>query len=267
MNNKLLLFGMTFLFLANLSCKDNGIAKSSVTETPSPKKFLDSTTCVDGARITVDTFVLENNVWGKGNLANYQQCITAKQNDSTTIFAWQWNWPEVGNNVKSYPEIIFGYKPFGNTTTTPLLPKKIADLQSAVVSFSSYATTISGSGNLAFDIWITNSSTPQESNISHEIMIWLERKIQQPAGTFVEHVTIDGSAYDYYRGPLSWDYIAFVKTSTNKVTSVNISEFLTYLKNKNHISANEFLSTIEFGNEVISGTGSTVITNYKVEIK
>lgn len=258
---------MSFLFLANLSCKNNGTTNSLVPETPSPKKNLDSTTCLDGARITVDSFVLENNVWGKGNLTNYQQCITARQNDFATIFAWQWTWPEVGNNVKSYPEIIFGYKPFGNTTTTPLLPKKIADLQSAVVSFSSYATTITGSGNLAFDIWITDSPTPAQSNIKHEIMIWFEKRVQQPAGTFVEKVTIDGSTYDYYRGPLSWDYIAFVKTSTNKVSSVNISEFLTYLKNKNHIDANEFLSAIEFGNEVISGTGFTVITNYKIEIK
>jgi len=264
MNNKLILFSITLLFLSNLSCKDNGVAKTPET---SAKSYLDSTTCVDGAQIKVGEFLLDNNVWGKGSITTYQQCITAKENGSSSIFAWQWTWPTIGSNVKSYPEIIFGYKPFGNTSTTPLLPKIIADLQLAIVSFSSYTTTINGTGNLAFDIWITDSSTPTESNIKHEIMIWLEKNIQQPAGSFIEHVTIDGSTYDYYRGPLSWDYIAFVKTSTNKVTSVNISDFLTYLKNKNHISENEFLSAIEFGNEIISGTGSTVITNYKIEIK
>lgn len=269
MKNIFLFFicGFVILFLSSTGCKNNGIVKTNDPVTQPQIKYLDSTTCIDGAQIKVGEFVLDNNVWGKGSLTDYQQCITAKQNDTSTVFGWNWSWPNIGGNVKSYPEIIFGYKPFGSTTTTQLLPKKIADLQSAVVSFSSFATTINGSGNLAFDIWITDSQTPTQSNIKHEIMIWLERKIQQPAGSLIEHVTIDGSTYDYYRGPLSWDYIAFVKTSTNKVTSVNISDFLTYLKNKNHISESEYLATIEFGNEVISGNGMTVITNYKVEIK
>jgi len=267
MKQKLLYIGMVFLLLTNLGCNSNGTTNPPLNDNPSSKKNLDSTTCADDARISVDTFVLENNVWGKGELTNYQQCITAKQNDTSTTFGWSWNWPAVGGNVKAYPEIIFGYKPFGSSTTSPLLPKKIIDLQSAVVSFSNCVTSFNGSGNFAFDIWITDSATPKEANIKHEIMIWLEKKIQQPAGSFVEQVTIDGSTYDYYRGPLSWDYIAFVKTSSNKVSSINLSDFFTYLINKNHLSANEFLAAIEFGNEVISGMGSTVITNYKIEIK
>ena len=50
-------------------------------------------------------YLLQNNTWGQGDITDFSQCIFTT---SDSIFGWNWDWPNIGNNVKAYPEIIFG---------------------------------------------------------------------------------------------------------------------------------------------------------------
>jgi hypothetical protein len=247
-----------------IACSEDSVLPEKII----PVAPVDSIACADGAEITIDEMIIQNNVWGKGSITNYQQCVRVTRNDTAQTFQWSWNWPAVNNNVKAYPEIIFGLKPFGGISTTDKLPKRIDQINSVDVSFKSLTTTMTGTGNLAFDIWITDSPTPTQNNIKHEIMIWLKNQGQVPAGSFVTRVQVGNEDYDFYSGNVGgWNYHAFVKVIQNDVNQIPVGEFINYLKNNNYILSTEFLSSIEFGNEVVHGTGQTSITDYKISIQ
>ncbi len=258
---------ITFLLLG---CKDNSVEETGKNPLYDDEVILvpiDTSSCEDGAELSTDKFILSNNVWGKGDIINYEQCIFLTKNDSALSFAWRWNWPTGTNNVKAYPEIVYGRKPFGNKNTARDLPKRIDSLSAVLISFGEISTEYNGSGNFAFDIWITNSPTPNRENIKHELMIWLENKQQQPAGTFVEKVKIGNDEYNFYAGNIGWNYFAFIKVNQDEINKeVDVKAFLNYLEKKSYIIHDEFISSIEFGNEIISGKGQTIIKNYKVLI-
>lgn len=257
----IILFIFSTIFTA--CSKDESITRNEPTEIP-----LDTTSCNDGAEINVDELTIQNNVWGKGSITNYQQCIRATKKNSISTFEWIWSWPNSGNNVKAYPEIIYGLKPFGNTTTTSRLPVKLSEINSINVSFDSIKTDMTGTGNLAFDIWITDSQTPLQNNIKHEIMIWLKNLGQAPAGALTARIIIAGVEYDFYSGNVgSWNYFAFLKVTQDDLNNIPVGEFINYLKNNAYILPEEYLSSIEFGNEVIQGSGKTVVTGYKLSIE
>ena len=57
----------------------------------------------------------ENNVWGKLDLTDWEQCILARDGDMGVEHGWRWRWPLSGEayrwQVKGYPEVHYGQKP------------------------------------------------------------------------------------------------------------------------------------------------------------
>ncbi|UCH65981.1 MAG: hypothetical protein JSW63_02270, partial [Ignavibacterium sp.] len=105
----------------------------------------EGSSCEDGAEFTIQDFILSNNVWGKGSETNYEQCIYYESTNNQTEIGWNWNWPGNGN-VRAYPEIIFGHKPWSTTSTSSLLPARI-NSKSITMKYSGSATAI-GQWNL-----------------------------------------------------------------------------------------------------------------------
>ena len=123
--------------------------------------------------------------------------------DGKPQHGWSWQWPRGNGEVKAYPEVVFGHKPWLATSTTNSLPRRI----SAINAFS-VACRVNmrarGRYNLAFDIWVTNSARPTPSAITHEIMIWVgdrARAWEPSPGNRVKGVTIGDAAYDLYIRP------------------------------------------------------------------
>ena len=89
----------------------------------------------------------------------------------------------------------------GSQSTTPDLPLQISLVKSAVITYD-VASTHTGSGNTAFDIWLTDTANPDTWGvppITHEIMIWLEAYGSlAPGGNWVETVPIGGADYSIY---------------------------------------------------------------------
>ena len=54
---------------------------------------IDTVICTDWGNVIFDEYILENNVWGKGNITNYLQCIFYKNTEEQNEFGWEWNWP------------------------------------------------------------------------------------------------------------------------------------------------------------------------------
>jgi len=229
---------------------------------------VDTVFCATDASYKFGEYIIVNNCWGKGTITSFTQCSYVKQTDAETNMGFNWSWPSnVNNNVKAYPEIVFGHKPWNTTSTTPLLPVQVTTTKSIIASFTSITTTFGGVGNTAFDIWITASSAPSSSNIKREIMIWTKNFGQGAGGSKIASVTIDNVLFDLYKADWDWTYLAFVNKNNTEMTTVNIHKFIKYLLENNHITSSEFIAAIEFGNEIISGTGSTNIKNYKVTVE
>jgi len=256
------------LMVVFLKCSTGDVG-TNTTGNNLPADSLESkSSCTDGAEITYENYRLSNNVWGKGEITDYQQCISVGGLKSNPEFKWEWRWPTgVNNAVKSYPEIIYGWKPWSGASTSNSLPAKISDSKKYAITWKSLTTQMTGIGNLAFDIWLTSDKTPSSSNITREIMIWLFNSGQQAGGSRIDTVEIDGSVYYLYRADWDWTYLAFVKISTAEVNQINLDKFLATLLQKGHITDAEYVAAIEFGNEVIEGSGKTEVKGYNILIQ
>jgi len=236
---------------------------SSWAEVAKPSQTAE-TKCGDWARLTFPDFYVENNVWGKRDITDYKQCIFR----ADKVFGWEWTWPSGAPDVVAYPEISFGWKPWNSQSTTPKLPLQVSKVKKALVTYD-LSMKSEGIYNLAFDACLTREPKPNEKNITAEIMIWLDHDTLKPDGSSSEAVTIDGETYDFYKGQpphAEWPYLAFIKKTPRISGKTDFRKFLDYLVRAKHVSPNDYLASIEFGNEVYSGTGKTEVKKYVVEI-
>jgi len=230
--------------------------------------------CGDGALIDIGDYQAQNNTWGKGELSGWSQCIGIETGaDGTLVGRWTWDWLNSGSNVKAYPEIVFGQKP-GSATTSEALPIKISDIGAATISYD-VSSTYTGSGNVAFDLWLTDTPNPSTWGvppITHEIMIWLDRQGgMQPGGAYSERVSLDGSTYVVYVADnwgQGWKYIAFASAESRLgVGTLDLGSFFSYMREKGLVQGDEYLASIEFGNEVATGAGETDVNSYTVSVQ
>jgi hypothetical protein len=260
----------TFTPMATFAPTPTILPVSTLTPTGSPI----SVNCNDQANVESGVYRAENNTWGKGTLSGWSQCIgLGMGTDGTLMGRWTWNWPNSGDNVKAYPEIIFGQKP-GSVTTSAGLPGKISSLGEVTIAYA-VSSTHTGSGNMAFDIWLTNTQNPSTWGappITQEIMIWLDYYGgMRPGGTWLEQVSIEGISYNIYVGEnfgQGWRYIAFVRAKSQLgAGTINLVSFLSYIQAKSLATGDEYLASIEFGNEVVSGAGETIVYKYVVSVR
>ena len=224
--------------------------------------------CNDFARIPVREYLLDNNVWGKGRIKNYKQCVWADTASNPLRAGWSWSWPKINNNkVKAYPEIHYGWD-WDKKFTTPKLPLKVSKIKKIQVAYD-VITSAQGVHNLAFDLWLTKALFPTRDNLSREVMIWVDGTKKISGATFIKRITVDGEKYDLYvnRDWNYWTYFAFIKVVPQPKGTLNIHKFLFALKDAGYISPKESLVEIELGNEIWSGSGKTVVRNYSINVK
>ena len=228
-----------------------------------------SCVCEDWYRQRVGPYWIEHNVWNKQDDAEYQQCVFIKEKDEGFEAGWAWNWPGIRFNVVAYPNIIYGKNPWLSSTVATL-PTRIRDINCLQAEFDVIQQG-SGKGNLAFDLWITDSESAQPSDITRELMIWLTRKGFWPAGSRVGTMNLDGHDIGLWKqenfnvsDEYEWTFLAFVYSSDLTTGPVDLGALLDYLVDNGHISPDEYLSSIQLGNEIVSGYGQTLIRNYEI---
>ncbi len=230
--------------------------------------------CEETAPSQSGQYMAENNSWGKGDLQGWSQCIAVLHDGGKPAQArWIWDWLESGDNVKAYPEIVFGHKPGYPKSTTDLLPRRISSIGQAQLSYD-LDTVRYGAGNLSVDMWLTSSDKPAQfaaPPITHEIMIWLEHFGPMYAGgKLQEHAVIDGVPYRVYLGDnfgQGWRYVAFLPSiPLRKQARMNLVAYFDYLKSKGWVSGDEYLSAVNIGNEIISGKGETRVRALSIDI-
>jgi uncharacterized protein (TIGR03000 family) len=222
-------------------------------------------------------YALENNDWGATQLPGYQyaQCVYASPDgDPAPRYAWAWDDPEQPpEGVRGYPEIIFGKKPWADATTSPALPRVLAPPFSLRANYTAHVNA-SGRYNLAFDLWLTRNGGAGVADITHEIMFWVLNQGATPGGGYVRDLTLaDGRTCALWYGDDvgGHPYYAFVFQAPVLTGAIEFGYYLNYLRHDLpeadlRLPAGLFVASVELGNEVWFGTGTTTLDHYQVTV-
>ena len=238
--------------------------------------------CQDGAWLTSGSYAVENNQWGKGGATgSYSQCvgIGPVAADGSVSARWTWTWPSGPGEIKAYPEIVFGQKPGYPPTPNTNLPRRLDQISQATSSWST-RSTYTGTGQLTFDLWLTSDPLryPRflDTPITHEIMIAVEPYggygLNRNPGWFVEEIVINGVRYRTYKadnfGPPErrWRFLVFQMLTPMVSGSLDLRPLFDYLKARGFIQGNEYLSSIEFGSELVEGSGDVTVDSFKATV-
>ena len=236
--------------------------------------------CDDWARLRDAALLYENNVWNDAGVGREtrRQCLLQRVVDGKAQYGWSWQWPRGSGEVKAYPEVVFGHKPWHPASTTGSLPRRMSAIDELAVAYR-VAMQARGRYNLAFDIWVTNSGRPTPSAITHEIMIWVgdrARAWEPSPGNRVNRVTIGDAAYDLYIRPRAeWltehgapnvAYIAFNARTPRLDGGIDLKDFLDYLTENGHLTADAYVASVELGNEVMHGSGEVWLERYEISV-
>jgi len=232
--------------------------------------------CTEFALINQGEINVENNTWNATNLAqgSYEQCIYQYNNGSNNWVGWKWSYPETAAGINAYPELIYGKKPWHDSSTTLALPALISSIERLKVQYEVTISRNDGEYNLAFDNWISSTAASRPEDIQFEFMIWEDYHAILPFGDFIATITTPNGAYQLYMGEptwepqgTSWTYIAFVRTSPRREGTVDIDRLLQYLVDHDIVPEESFLSAIEFGTEVGNSKGFAVINSFEVSLE
>ena len=222
--------------------------------------------CEDWEELRNSEFIYSNNVWGKGEITDYEQCLLKRADGGNTQYGWRWRWPAGSGGVKAYPEVIYGHKPWYTYSTTTDLASRISSISQLQVNYD-VEMTAQGKYNLAFEMWVTSDNPPTPATITHEIMIWVDRTFEPQSSEYqVAQVEIDGFTYDLYVNPGfgNHTYIAFASHADQFSGTLNVEKFLGYLIEHDHLTADHYVTSVELGNEVIEGTGKVWLRRFHI---
>lgn len=242
-------------------------------ENPKFTSFKNSADFKDCSGVTqqFENFSLINNQWGayKIKSGTYTQCTYHKDG----IFGWEWEAPSKSYGVIGYPELWMGTSAWGlkSEIHEPNYFKKLDELKTLKSTFDTKITANDKKYNLAFDVWLHSESTVAKENIAVELMVWEDYNKFKSYGKKKETITTSFGTYDLLYGIMKkpeinseWVYIAFIRTEKRTSGKVDLKELLDFLIQKKYISSDLYISSIEFGTEVLNSKGNIIVKKYNV---
>jgi hypothetical protein len=239
--------------------------------------------CADSYELETSLGRFTNNVWNKqaAGQAPYRQCIRSRKAAAGQEFGWSWEWPARGTAFVSFPAVVMGWKPWnGGTSTRPELPVRADEIRVMRLSYT-IQTSARGRHNLAAAIWLTRTGKTQRdanpTDISADINIWTDGFEMNPTGKQLGNVTIGGTAFEVWNsqnmGDASganaarWNHVVYRSTSRQVSASLDIKGIIDDAVARGLVSPQHYVSSIELGNEIMSGRGETWIRALALEIR
>lgn len=212
-------------------------------------------------------------VYGKPLTYSFRNCISARNVTEESVAATiEWSLPQIGEqgvgyDIKSYPAIIYGHQLNGAYTMNSHLPIPVNAITPTLAANYEVEVQETGWSQTFFDVVFTSGRA--NNTLTTDIAVMVTKTpyaVQMDSSEFVETVTIDGVTYDVFAHKRETPrFSIFFYPRTNKLSgSLKVKLFSDYLLSKNFLNANDYLDGIEFGTEVISGTGKTEIKSYSI---
>lgn len=235
--------------------------------------------CGDWATIERGTLKYFNNNWAKNKAqGKFEQCLLQRKTDGGQQFGWSWAWPGFDQLGFAYPAIVVGRTPWSDKTTDARLPLSVSSIPRLTLSYA-VDTQATGKYSLSVSLWLlTPSETPEQPiprRIANEIIVWLDygRPSSDPIGTQVGSPTVDGVVYELWhkashgdRGDgKGWPIYYFKSMSPATQGVVNLTPILGYLVAEGAVDPDELVTSVEFGNELMGGEGTTWVRDFKIE--
>ncbi len=232
--------------------------------------------CSNYSKTTRGPYQFENNMWAQSKAKGpFEQCVVSRKIAGETQLGWTWNWPGHEPLGFGYPEIIFGWKPWSSRSTSPALPVRISNLRTLSVRYA-VATEHSGKIALSISIFVTDSgeaSAPNPLAIVDELVLWLDYPEDTlPSGTRRAEFELAGTRYELWHSPkhgdrgdgTGWD-LYFLKGPNRKLQAeIQLKPLLDWLLTQNLVRPEQFIASVELGNELMSGSGTTWVQAFEV---
>ena len=232
--------------------------------------------CSNYSTTTQGVFQYQNNMWAEGKAKGpFDQCVVSRKIAGKTQLGWTWSWPGYEPLGFGYPEIIFGWKPWSAQSTSSVLPLQISKIQALSVRYA-VATEHSGKVALSLSIFVTDSSEASAPNplaIVDELVLWLDYPEDAvPIGTRAARLEVAGIDYELWHTPnhgdrgdgTGWD-LYYLKGPNHQLQgTIQLQPLLESLSKQNRIRGDRFIASIELGNELMSGTGTTWVQDFDV---
>ncbi|BBH66349.1 hypothetical protein ACTI_30340 [Actinoplanes sp. OR16] len=241
---------------------------TSKIATASPTASQGAEDCTDYAALVRGKFWVNNNVWGKADGAG-SQCVRENGLSGDSL-SWgtSWNWTGDTTKVKSYASAVLGWH-WGWKATGTGLPIRLGDDKAVTANWNFQVTqTTSNIMNVAYDLWLHDVANPDwQDNPTDEVMVWLYRSGGAgPVGTKQATVTIAGTTWDLYKGNIGWNVYSFVRTSNTSSAALDLTAFTDDLVARGWLTTSKYLSSVQAGTEIFTGSGRLDTTAYSVKI-
>lgn len=216
--------------------------------------------------------ILDKNLWAPLNNGTPENpefvCIESSgvQPSSADPWSWSWNIPGGDGSIIAYPNLVFGQKPWNGHTSAPAAVHASTPV---IFTYAYTADDLTGRYNMAASSWLMSGPSASPTDIVGEVMVWVDNQGVQPAGTLIaSDLTIGGVVYDLWHEPTmvdrtgaieSWSYFAFVSQDTHRVGTIPMHAFIAHLVEQDLVAASVWISSLEFGTEVIEGDGAVVM--------
>jgi hypothetical protein len=221
--------------------------------------------------------VLVNNVWDTSMTPDgFSQSIFVERHGEKMLPGWNWNAPGTRSTVLSMPEVVCGDKPWDAPlklrSEFPFHPGEARLRADFDVGLQAQ-----GRHNMAFSLWAVSKLPAVKQNIALEIMIWNVDSGMPHAGTRTGSFEAGGTTFDVYvkndqgvvtgPDPFTWRLVMFVARAPILKGSIEFSPFIDYLLDRQFLSRDHYLTSLELGMEVIEGAGRVEVRKLDLDTR